>query len=254
MRRTIVLCALLAWITATFVVPAGFAAEEGDKIDWKDVQRRYREHYQSDDALKRMLALEAFLGADDPRSAKLLLVHLLQDKAPLVMLQAADILATYKSDKAVKLVADAASAPQQQEERRFLLVETLGRMQNPPLVLKALLGFAALKDKQYILLALKGFEQQRTPDPKVIQLLKFYAMEGQDYPLRLTAVRALAQMPHKDAVPLLIEAAATEGRIRETAIKGLKLLTGEAFGMNPETWKNFQSFQKRRERIGHAMS
>ncbi len=213
---------------------AGAGASE--KSEWKRIKRQYQKDFATTVHSERAKALNVFRGVDSDKSAKILVKQLLTDSAYIVAEAAADILATYESEKAIKKICGGMKKrPKVKEDRYLLLLRTIGRIRKTA-VFETLLKHAKKKEPAFILISLEGLGRLRHPDPKALEVLAKYADAKQDFPLRMAAVRALAEMPDQKAVALLVEAAKTPGRIQEVATRGLILLTGQTFGLDPAAW------------------
>jgi len=179
--------------------------------------------------------VRALAGVDSEKVAKCLLQSIEEDKIDKVAEGAARVLGGLKSDDAADVVCKAAKAPKGTPARQILLLETLGRIQNPK-ILPTLMTLLKNKDRRYQILGMEGLANLRAPEAEVITLLKEPALQDKDFGLQISAVAALAQTPHKDSIPILLELIKVPGRIQETAVRGLMLLTGQALGEDVGAW------------------
>jgi len=214
------------------------AAETEEEKARRQAYDVHRLEGSSRKAEERLAAVSGLAGIDEAKAARLLAEHISEDDSDEVAARAAETLAAFKSDEAADEVCKAASRFKGPDAREVLLLETLGRIQNAK-ILPALMKLAKHKDRRYRILALEGLAHLRVADADVVEAIEKSAKQDEDFGERLSAVTALAQTPHAAAIPLLVAAARTPGRIRETALRGLMLLTGQALGEAPEAWETW---------------
>lgn len=233
-------------ILIIFAIGTASAAEAGADV-WEAHSKEYKKYRKSVRVDERLLAVRSLKDADCGKAADCLGDFILKDNSDIVANAAVEVLGGFKSDGAAETVAKELKK-RGGEARDLLYCEAAARVNNP-LLLSEFLKLAKQKDRRFVILALEGLGQLRQPSAEATAVLIEAAKQDKDYGLRITAVTSLAQTPMPGAVAELAElAAAVPGCVRETALRGLTLLTGQNFGADLAAWqkwvagagKNFQ--------------
>ncbi len=229
MTRRAVFLFLLLWCVA-----AALRADETGEQAKK--RKQFRKAYNTSIHADRAEAVKLLEGCDNAEAAEDLVDVVRKDPSAFVAQAAANVLSMFRSEDAARQIMDVVDNRKLEDDRRIALLEALGAMRQIA-AYPTFVNAAREKELHLRILGCEGLGTLGEPIPDIMTVLEECAAKGQPYPLRLTAIRALATIPSRRSMLALVEAMETPGRIREVATRGMMLLTGKRdIGLDHDRW------------------
>lgn len=206
---------------------------------WSSVRKRFDERVKSGDPVQLVEAIRLLSEHDREAAAKKLVELVLRTTQGEVVAAATAVLSGYKSDgafKAIKKEANKSTRSKVEKARRLELLGAMLRMKHET-VAGTIGKLLSSKDEKERIVVLEALKSRRTADPEILARVGRYLKSSYPFAVRLAATSALAHAAHKDAIPLLLQALETPGRIRAAAAQGLTVLSGTKHGMDVKKWQ-----------------